>query len=84
MTSTDFFSLPINAQEKCLFHFGELISEIEEKNCYTSLFLISHFYVEVFLCKYTRQVVNIIKQEDPEVQILYLQKLQLHLNFVNQ
>ncbi|MBA3681903.1 MAG: hypothetical protein H0W73_12195 [Bacteroidetes bacterium] len=80
MTIQQFFSFTPSLQEQYLFMYGELIAEIEEEHFYSSLFLISDFYVEVFLCKHSSQILTIMRQEDPEIYLLYLDKLQVNIS----
>lgn len=84
MTTKHFFSLSLNLQQEYLYLHGEMIAEIEENDFYTALFLVNDFYLEAFLCKRSSEVLCISIQADPEVQLMYLQKLDIDIsNLVN-
>ena len=80
MNAQQFFQLTPVVQQQCLYLSGEIIAEIEKEDVYTSLFLVNDFYVEAFLCKKSAEVISIIPQEDPDVQLAYLNKLNIDIS----
>jgi hypothetical protein len=80
MNRNEFLALPLSYRQEYLFVRGEIISEIEEEHFYTSLFLLNNYYVEVFLCKRSNQVLTVFLQDDPETLLLYLDKLKFTIH----
>lgn len=79
MNLFQFLDLSSSSQQQYLYCYGELISEIETRHYYSSLFLLDNFYAEVFLCKHTDEVLDIRLQSDPDILLAYLEELHIYV-----
>lgn len=77
MDPSEFFCLSNETKAQYIYLYGEFISEIEHPDCYTSLFLIGGFFVEIYLCRYSNQILHILPANDCETKLSYLENLQL-------
>ncbi len=75
MEKTYFTSLQADARTEIAWNYGEVITTVETKDYYISLLLLDNFYVEIFIDKYNKELIEIGVQEDDDVLYEYIKDL---------
>jgi hypothetical protein len=72
-----FTEIDTNSKTELTWNYGELITSIETVDYYITLFLLDNFFVEIFIDKKNKELVNINIQDDDDVLYAYIQDLSL-------
>ena len=75
MEKTYFSSLATDTRTELAWNYGEIITTVETKDYFISLFLLDNFYVEIFIDRLTNELIDIGIQDDDDVLYEYVKDL---------
>lgn len=75
MEKTYFASLATDTRTELAWNYGEIITTVETKDYFISLFLLDNFYVEIFIDRLTNELIDIGIQDDDDVLYEYIKDL---------
>ena len=75
MEKNYFISLQTDTRTEIAWNYGEIVTTVETKDYYISLLLLDNFYVEIFIDRYTNELIDIGIQDDDEVLYEYIKDL---------
>lgn len=79
MEKNYFTSLQTDSKTELVWNYGEIITSVETKDSYISLFLLSNFYVELYVDKFSNELKNVEIQDDNDVLYEYIKNMDIEL-----
>ena len=76
-----FTKLASQYKTEITWNYGEIITTVETKDLYISLFLLDTFYVEIYVDKNSNELINIEMQDDTDVLCAYINELDISYLF---
>ncbi|MBA3681166.1 MAG: hypothetical protein H0W73_08375 [Bacteroidetes bacterium] len=77
MRKSYFIDLAKDTKTELTWNYGELVTTLETDDYYITLFLLDNFFVEIFIDKFNKELVDINIQDDDDILFAYLKDLSL-------
>lgn len=77
MRRSYFADLTKDTKTELTWNYGELITAVETKDYYITLFLLDNFYVEIFIDKFNNELLDINIQDDDDILYAYIKEISL-------
>lgn len=78
MEKTYFKKLSTDSKTELTWNYGEIITTVETKDIYISLFLLDTFYVEIYVNKFSNELQEVNIQDDEDVLFEYIKDLNIN------
>jgi len=78
MEKNYFTTLSADSKTELTWNYGEIITTVETKELYISLFLLDTFYVEIYVNKLSNELQEVNLQDDRDVLYAYLKDLDIN------
>ncbi len=73
-----FTTLDADNRAELTWNYGELITAIETKDRFFTLFLLDSFFVEIYVNKANKELEEIVLQDDIDILYEYVKELDIH------
>jgi hypothetical protein len=77
MRRSYFADLTEDTKTELTWNYGELITAVETEDYYITLFLLDNFYVEIFIDKFSNELLDINIQDDDDILYAYIKEISL-------
>lgn len=77
MRRSYFTDLAKETKTELTWNYGEFITNVETEDYYITLFLLDNFYVEIFIDKFNKELIDINIQDDDDILYAYIRDLNL-------
>lgn len=81
MEKTYFKKLSTDSKTELTWNYGEIITTVETKDIYISLFLLDTFYVEIYVNKFSNELQEVNIQDDEDILFEYIKDLNINSVF---
>jgi hypothetical protein len=78
MEKNYFTTLRSGLKTELTWNYGELVTTVETKDSFISLFLLDTFFVEIYVNKFTNELIEVSVQDDDDVLYEYIKDLDLN------
>ncbi|PBQ30323.1 hypothetical protein CNR22_00620 [Sphingobacteriaceae bacterium] len=78
MEKTYFTKLSADSKTELTWNYGEIITTVETKDIYISLFLLDTFYVEIYVNKFSNELQEVNLQDDEDILYEYIKDLNIN------
>jgi hypothetical protein len=79
MEKNYFSSLQTDSRTELVWNYGEIITSVETKDTYISLFLLGNFYVELYVNKFSNELMNVEIQDDDDILYEYIKDMDIDI-----
>lgn len=77
MEKNYFTTLRTGLKTELTWNYGEIITTVETQDSYISLFLLDTFFVEIYVNKFSNELMEVVIQDDDDVLYEYIKDLNL-------